>query len=617
MLITLGKVLEVLTEENKLRVRTPIFETSGNTAQVILVCSVCHDPGSLNGYKADDTVYVTFTDNDFTRPVVLGKLYLGLENEEGSNFQKANALEVTQSAILPANTKIGDLDFTDISGNLKKVAELDSILSRKQNRLVAGTNITLVDNPNDTTTINASGSGGATIPPERLTFAQNLVVNGNGYQMPNVKFGSEQTYGIYTYREFQNNSTSAPITDTTTIKNYLTIMTGNDAIPVYDADDGKACFIHCSESNTLWKIQRQVGGATNDRLWAFKVVDAPFSLNIKDGTGENSIRQATSVAGGSNSAALGHNTETSANCTFTAGTHTFAGCLAQTAVGKYNTKYTGGNLLFVVGNGSADNDRSDAFKVWTNGTAEIQAVGTGDNAVVNKKYVDDRCITEISTQTIVIWDLADGLYLLTYNGAKTLNYGSGTQQINSIGKVLLQVQSTTGTMRIFQCERDYQSLVYGYVASATTGGCYSMAKLHGVSTCNGGTLKNIYAPETVGSSGQYLKSNGSGAPTWTTPTHSYRHDIMLFDNGRYFCCFNFINNNPVAYTTNAAISAALFALGFIYSAGKFMLAGGPENTNAYRAVAGAQGSNVFYLKSDGTWANSDWTSVSDVVTQIC
>ena len=160
-MLTLGKVVDVLTTENKLRVRTPVFETSGDPTQVILTCAVCHDPGSINGYKVDDTVYVTFTDNEFNRPVVLGKLYLGLDNEENSNSLKADSIEVSNSAILPANTKIGQLSLLDLDNNIKKLTTIENVLNNKQNKLVAGSNITLTVNPlDDTVRISSTGGGG-------------------------------------------------------------------------------------------------------------------------------------------------------------------------------------------------------------------------------------------------------------------------------------------------------------------------------------------------------------------------------------------------------------------------------------------------------------------------
>ena len=63
----------------------------------------------------------------------------------------------------------------------------------------------------------------------------------------------------------------------------------------------------------------------------------------------------------------------------------------QAAFGKYNYvdwNYTNGRPLFTVGNGTDANNRSTAFEVYEDGHAEIKIIGSTNNSVATKLYVD-------------------------------------------------------------------------------------------------------------------------------------------------------------------------------------------------------------------------------------
>jgi hypothetical protein len=44
---------------------------------------------------------------------------------------------------------------------------------------------------------------------------------------------------------------------------------------------------------------------------------------------------------------------------------------------------------------------------------------------------------------------------------------------------------------------------------------------------SGTSLGSFYAPTSAGTSGQYLKSNGSGAPTWATFDNTHNHTLSI------------------------------------------------------------------------------------------
>ena len=78
------------------------------------------------------------------------------------------------------------------------------------------------------------------------------------------------------------------------------------------------------------------------------------------------------VASGESSHAEGRNTVASGTLSHAGGDHTFAGTYAQTVIGRFNVKDTNGqNALshwLIIGNGSSDTVRSNAFRVDVSGT---------------------------------------------------------------------------------------------------------------------------------------------------------------------------------------------------------------------------------------------------------
>lgn len=103
---------------NKFYIRIPIFETPGlNINQKlnnnIIEATLCYTPGSLDSYKEGDCVFITFENNQLSRPIILGKLYIG-EEEIATTYDFLNKLKVITEADLPDNTKIGDITYNDL-----------------------------------------------------------------------------------------------------------------------------------------------------------------------------------------------------------------------------------------------------------------------------------------------------------------------------------------------------------------------------------------------------------------------------------------------------------------------------------------------------------------------
>jgi hypothetical protein len=118
---------------------------------------------------------------------------------------------------------------------------------------------------------------------------------------------------------------------------------------------------------------------------------------------------AHNVASGDYSHAEGNGTIASGNSSHAQNDHTLAAYANQTAMGKYNSNKT--NTLLEVGNGTGDEARSNAFEVYDDGHAEVKTMGSTDNSLTTKKYVDAR-IPAATTAN-------NGQFLRVVNGTPT------------------------------------------------------------------------------------------------------------------------------------------------------------------------------------------------------
>lgn len=114
-------------------------------------------------------------------------------------------------------------------------------------------------------------------------------------------------------------------------------------------------------------------------------------------------------ASGNYSHAEGNWTKASGAYSHAQNDHTLASHANQTAMGKYNRNKS--NTLLEVGNGVDDFARSNAFEVYDDGHAEVKTMGSTDNSLTTKKYVDAR-IPAATTAN-------NGQFLRVVNGTPT------------------------------------------------------------------------------------------------------------------------------------------------------------------------------------------------------
>ena len=167
-MITKAIILERIINSNTYAVRVPFLESAGiRTGKIIATLS--DNPAISEEYRVGDVVYVGFEEHQAEKVVILGKL--SLNENEPRGHANLESLDVQNSARLPKNTTIGDVDYSEILSAFRK---FDS----KQDTLIPGNNITIENN-----VISASGGGGGE-PDNYLVSAS---VSGNNLTLtPNT-----------------------------------------------------------------------------------------------------------------------------------------------------------------------------------------------------------------------------------------------------------------------------------------------------------------------------------------------------------------------------------------------------------------------------------------------
>lgn len=98
---------------NGFKVRVPVME-DGTGKEAIFDALLCTAPSNYGGYNIGDCVFVIFEDDKYNQCVILGKLFTEVPKET-SSFIIANSLKVSDDAILPPSTKLGDYTAQSIT----------------------------------------------------------------------------------------------------------------------------------------------------------------------------------------------------------------------------------------------------------------------------------------------------------------------------------------------------------------------------------------------------------------------------------------------------------------------------------------------------------------------
>lgn len=162
----------------------------------------------------------------------------------------------------------------------------------------------------------------------------------------------------------------------------------------------------------------------------YEVVSSGFASHaegISTASGDCSHAEGGAIASGKESHAEGAS-EASGELSHSNGDRTIAAGYAQTAIGKYNIEDSEGTYLFIVGNGTGDRARSNAFVVDKDGNiigfgnvyADGNFVARNNNNGVFLRYADGTAVNAVFMNTSDELTIGYGQYA---NGKTTRVYG--------------------------------------------------------------------------------------------------------------------------------------------------------------------------------------------------
>lgn len=155
-MITKAYILDINPQSNKYYIHIPIFDKPGLSADnstfssALFYATLSHEPTSKESYKVGDTVFVGFENNDLNKPIIIGKLYTLGEEPNPTGAIDVKSLTVYDMAILPANTTIGSVNFSNISNFFTSINDkLNTINDHRHDDAYAHTSLT--NNPHSVT----------------------------------------------------------------------------------------------------------------------------------------------------------------------------------------------------------------------------------------------------------------------------------------------------------------------------------------------------------------------------------------------------------------------------------------------------------------------------------
>lgn len=125
-MVTTGKIISINQqigsfENNAYEVEIPILNAPGDTAAEIAskhILATASQPGGIyNSYAVGDVVYIDFVHNLISSPVIIGRIYQGLQDNYRS-AARLDTLDVAEHARLPLNTTVGNVPMEILSKTL-------------------------------------------------------------------------------------------------------------------------------------------------------------------------------------------------------------------------------------------------------------------------------------------------------------------------------------------------------------------------------------------------------------------------------------------------------------------------------------------------------------------
>ncbi len=105
-MVTKAVISSINRQANRCIVRMPLFETAANPSPVEAEALVSITPGLFNNLFVGDVVFVAFEENALEKPIIIGKLFRGVlnENDTKGGAGVLDTLKVRSSAVIPSST---------------------------------------------------------------------------------------------------------------------------------------------------------------------------------------------------------------------------------------------------------------------------------------------------------------------------------------------------------------------------------------------------------------------------------------------------------------------------------------------------------------------------------
>ena len=195
-MITEAQILSLSNNGTDCVVSIPVFQTINTDWPVEVPAVFSCPPGIYNGYNVGDFVWVAFERDMANLPVVIGKMYKGLEHESSQNGSaiKAGNLIVTGASSLPASTIVtfDDKSTSSIAALVSRIKTLEQNTVEKYQLKLKIKFSHITGSPINTFYLRTKENYKSS-----FAFIQNLY---------NAGFTSSQKYLVITNSEYTNNA---------------------------------------------------------------------------------------------------------------------------------------------------------------------------------------------------------------------------------------------------------------------------------------------------------------------------------------------------------------------------------------------------------------------------
>lgn len=135
-------IIEQKVSEYQYRVRIPIFDRSKNAAihtdtNNLCIATTMTLKGIYNNYQEGDVVFITFENNEFGHPIIIGHLYREALTQEltSAPIIDARSINITENATLPIGTTIGQIEYEELFSLLSLKGELQQQIDENKTQI--------------------------------------------------------------------------------------------------------------------------------------------------------------------------------------------------------------------------------------------------------------------------------------------------------------------------------------------------------------------------------------------------------------------------------------------------------------------------------------------------